>query len=183
MVKSPVNEELKKQTGFVSFEALFKMYDQSMYGQAIRYTKNPDDAQDLVQEAKLRIFRFMPSYTSQTNLGAWIYTIVRNTFINEYRRRQRRRESTFKENYIQEALKDSRPLQDRDSLESLFEEVCGNNLEDAPEFKEVLYLRAVEDMNYQEIADHLGIPIGTVMSRLNRARQRIPIDAALILRD
>ena len=144
---------------------------------------NPTDAEDLVQETYLRAFRSLSQFRAGTNLRAWLFKILTNAFINDYRKRSRRPRSTSLDNvedyYLYTHLIDSgiQPSASRPE-----DEVLASITDDAvlqalnalpPEFLQVVLLADVEGFSYREIADIMGIPIGTVMSRLHRARRRL----------
>jgi RNA polymerase sigma-70 factor (ECF subfamily) len=146
-------------------------------------TRNASDAEDLVQETYLRAFRSLHQFTEGTNLRAWLFRIMTNTYINEYRRRQRRPTSasldTIEEFYLYDHLVQS-PVQPGDErpedvvLQRLTVEDVIAAIECLPEeFRQVVLLADVEGFAYREIAEIVGIPVGTVMSRLFRARRRL----------
>lgn len=155
----------------------------ALYRTALRMTRNPSDAEDLVQEAYLRAFRSLHQFTEGTNLRAWLFRILTNTYINEYRRRQRRPASSslddLEEFYLYDHLVDSRvqPPDERPEdvvLERLTVDNVIQAIESLPEeFRQVVLLADVEGFSYREIAEIVGIPVGTVMSRLFRARRRL----------
>jgi RNA polymerase sigma-70 factor (ECF subfamily) len=155
----------------------------SLYRTALRMTRNASDAEDLVQETYLRAFRSLHQFTEGTNLRAWLFRIMTNTYINEYRRRQRRPTSasldTIEEFYLYDHLVQS-PVQPGDErpedvvLQRLTVEDVIAAIECLPEeFRQVVLLADVEGFAYREIAEIVGIPVGTVMSRLFRARRRL----------
>lgn len=155
----------------------------ALYRTALRMTRNPADAEDLVQEAYLRAFRSLHQFTEGTNLRAWLFRILTNTYINEYRRRQRRPMNAsldgIEEFYLYDHLVDSR-VQPEDEqpedvvLEQLTVDDVTRAIEALPEeFRQVVLLADVEGFAYREIAEIVGIPVGTVMSRLFRARRRL----------
>jgi RNA polymerase sigma-70 factor (ECF subfamily) len=146
-------------------------------------TRNPSDAEDLVQEAYLRAFRSLHQFTEGTNLRAWLFRILTNTYINEYRRRQRRPTSASLDNieefYLYDHLIDSRvqPGSERPEdvvLQRLTVDDVNAAIDELPEdFRQVVLLADVEGFSYREIAEIADIPVGTVMSRLYRARRRL----------
>jgi len=153
----------------------------ALYNLALRLTRNPGDAEDLVQDAYLRAFRFFDSYRAGTHIKAWLFRILRNTFINRYRAaRVRPREVDFAkveaiyERTVEEQfLGRTRP---RDPERILMEAVLDGEIEQAiaalpEEYRSVVILALVEEMSYREIASALSIPLGTVMSRLHRGRK------------
>ncbi|HET7037804.1 MAG TPA: sigma-70 family RNA polymerase sigma factor [Thermomicrobiaceae bacterium] len=155
----------------------------ALYRTAIRLTRNPADAEDLVQETYLRAVRGLDRFQPGTNLRAWLFKILTNAFINEYRRRSRQPKSTSlddtEEYYVYAHLIDSgiQPSSRRpedEVLASITDESVVRALEALPaEFRQVVLLADVEGFAYREIAEIMDIPIGTVMSRLHRARRRL----------
>ncbi|HEU5424074.1 MAG TPA: sigma-70 family RNA polymerase sigma factor [Nitrolancea sp.] len=155
----------------------------ALYRTAVRLTRNPADAEDLVQETYLRAFRGLDRFQPGTNLRAWLFKILTNAFINEYRRRSRQPKSTSlddtEEYYVYAHLIDSgiQPSSRRpedEVLASITDESVVRALEALPEeFRQVVLLADVEGFAYREIAEIMDIPIGTVMSRLHRARRRL----------
>jgi RNA polymerase sigma-70 factor, ECF subfamily len=155
----------------------------ALYRTALRMTRNASDAEDLVQEAYLRAFRSLHQFTEGTNLRAWLFRILTNTYINEYRRRQRRPSSSslddLEEFYLYDHLVDSRvqPPDERPEdvvIQRLTVDNVIQAIESLPEeFRQVVLLADVEGFSYREIAEIVDIPVGTVMSRLFRARRRL----------
>lgn len=155
----------------------------ALYRTALRMTRNPADAEDLVQETYLRAFRSLHQFTEGTNLRAWLFRIMTNTYINEYRKRQRRPSSSslddLEEFYLYDHLIESgvQPDVERPEdivLSKLSVDSVVSAIEDLPEeFRQVVLLADVEGFSYRDIASIIDIPIGTVMSRLYRARRRL----------
>lgn len=155
----------------------------ALYRTAVRLTRNPADAEDLVQETYLRAFRALDRFRAGTNLRAWLFKILTNAFINEYRRRSRQPRSTSlddtEEYYVFNHLIDSgiqpNTVSPEDEvLSRIADSSVVRALEDLPpDFRQVVLLADVEGFAYREIAEILDIPIGTVMSRLHRARRRL----------
>jgi RNA polymerase sigma-70 factor (ECF subfamily) len=164
-------------------EAEALSYIDSLYRTALRMTRNPADAEDLVQEAYLRAFRSLHQFRVGTNLRAWIFRIMTNAYINEYRKRSRRPTSAslddLEEFYVYDHLIDSgvQPTSERPEdvvLNQLTAEDVLEALDDlSDDFREVVVLADVEGFSYREIAEIMDIPVGTVMSRLYRARRRL----------
>ena len=152
-----------------------------LYAAALRMTRNPADAEDLLQETFVRAFRGFPNFTDGTNLRAWLYRILTNTFINSYRAKQRRPEQTeldeVEDLYLYRRLGGLEAAQlgrsAEDELMDMFTEGdVRQALDDLPDsFRMAVLLADVEGFSYKEIAEILDIPIGTVMSRLHRGRK------------
>jgi RNA polymerase sigma-70 factor (ECF subfamily) len=138
-------------------------------GAALRLTRNRSDADDLLQETTLRAWRFWSDYEPGSNLRAWLHRILLNTFVNAYRRARREREVLGEARAAAEAL-DGRAKEPHVLFVSLGDEVQGELGELPADFRNVLWAVAVDDLSYREAAESLGCPIGTVMSRLHRAR-------------
>ena len=152
----------------------------NLYGAALRMTRNPQDAEDLVQEAYLRAYRGFSGFAEGTNLRAWMYRILTNTFINSYRKKQRQPQTVDAEEiedwYLYDKLGESgvEASAETEVLEKIPDEDVQRALEDLPEnFRMAVLLADVEGFSYKEIAEILDIPIGTVMSRLHRGRKAL----------
>ena len=152
-----------------------------LYSAALRMTRNPADAEDLVQETYLKAYRSFASYEEGTNLRAWLYRILTNTYINAYRAKQRRPTEAdldeVEDLYLYrrigalEAAAASRSAEDQ-LMDMFTDDEVKNAMEALPEtFRMAVYLADVEDFSYKEIAEILEVPIGTVMSRLHRGRK------------
>jgi RNA polymerase sigma-70 factor (ECF subfamily) len=153
----------------------------SLYGAALRMTRNPADAEDLVQDAYLRAFRGFASFREGTNLKAWLYRILTNSFINTYRKRQREPQTVegpddLDEWYLFDRL-GARSVEgsaEDQVLEQLPDDEVKGALESLPEnFRLPVLLADVEGFSYKEIAEIMDTPIGTVMSRLHRGRKAL----------
>ena len=160
----------------------------ALYGTALRLTKSESDAEDLIQETMLKAFRYFDKYENGTNCKAWLFKIMHNTFINRYRKKQKRKEYLVDDDY--------RPLQERaeapehtpfhedyDSEEQLYFKMFGDEvkaaLEEVPvDFRMVVLLADLQDFAYKEIAEIMDCPIGTVMSRLYRGRRMLQSELA-----
>jgi RNA polymerase sigma-70 factor (ECF subfamily) len=150
-----------------------------LYSAALRMTRSKSDAEDLVQETYLRAYRSYASFTEGTNLRAWLFRILTNTFINSYRAKQRRVQETdlgdIEDLYLYKRISgvDTASRSAEDTLFELFaDDDVKAALEGLPEaFRIPVLLADVEGFSYREIAEMLEIPIGTVMSRLHRGRK------------
>ena len=166
-----------------TFTAQAMEYMPSLYSAALRMTRHAADAEDLVQETYLRAYRGFGSFEQGTNLKAWLYRILTNTFINRYRAAQRRPDETdldeVEDLYLYrrlgglEGARASRSAED-ELLDVLTEDEVREAVESLPEnFRLAVLLADVEGFSYKEIAEILDIPIGTVMSRLHRGRRAL----------
>jgi RNA polymerase sigma-70 factor, ECF subfamily len=153
----------------------------SLYTAALRMTRNPADAEDLVQETYLKAYRGFGGFQEGTNLRAWLYRILTNTYINTYRAKQRRPDEQdldevedlylFRRIGGLEAAHLGRSAED-ELMDYFTEAEVKQAIEDLPDnFRIPVILADVEGFSYKEIAEILGIPIGTVMSRLHRGRK------------
>ncbi len=154
----------------------------SLYGAALRMTRNPADAEDLVQETMLRAYRAFRSFEPGTNLKAWLFRILTNAYINTYRKRQRepRKVSSdeVEEFDLYQALKDHDPQWDETPenivLDALVDSDIIEAIDELPEqFRMAVILSDIEGFSYAEMADIMGVPMGTVMSRLHRGRKAL----------
>lgn len=149
-----------------------------LYAAAYRYTGSASDAQDLLQDTFVRAFSSFHTYTPGTNLKAWMYRILHNAFINDYRRKKRRPLEVESENatdweMYQASSHDPTGLKsaEAEAFSSLTDSVVVQALEEMPAvYREAVLLADVEGFSYQEIADLMGTPAGTVMSRIHRGR-------------
>jgi RNA polymerase sigma-70 factor (ECF subfamily) len=151
-----------------------------LYSAAYRLTRNAADAEDLVQETYLRAFRSFHQFQPGTNLKAWLYRILTNTFINSYRKRQREPQTISDDEiedwYLYSKMSDEgfEPSAETAVLENLPDEDVQEALSSLPEqFRIAVLLADVEGFSYKEIAEITGVPIGTVMSRLHRGRKAL----------
>lgn len=155
----------------------------SLYGAAMRMTRNKADAEDLVQETYLKAYRGFGGFTEGTNLKAWLYRILTNTYINIYRKKQRRPDETdlaeVEDLYLYRRLGGlEAATAGRSAEEELLDLFAESEVKDAMEslpdnFRIAVLLADVEGFAYKEIAEILDIPIGTVMSRLHRGRKAL----------
>ena len=152
-----------------------------LYGGALRMTRNPQDAEDLVQETYLKAYNAFDTFKPGTNLKAWLYRIMTNSYINTYRKNQRRPLVTSAEDVTDSQLYTS-SSHDSTGLESAEVEALKNmpnsRISEAlnsinEDYRMVVYYADVEGLAYKEIAEVMGIPLGTVMSRLHRGRKQL----------
>lgn len=152
-----------------------------LYGGALRLTRNPADAEDLVQETYIKAFQAFDSFTQGTNLKAWMYRIMTNLYITNYRKAQRRPSQTSAEEItdyqlLSSASHESQGLESAEveALKKLPTSEISEALNALSEdYRMVVYYADVEGLAYKEIAEIMGVPLGTVMSRLHRGRKKL----------
>jgi RNA polymerase sigma-70 factor (ECF subfamily) len=147
-------------------------YVDQLYATALRLTRSPSDAEDLVQDTYLKAFRASQSFKPGTNLKAWLFTILQNTFRNYRRDRGREPVDVDSETVEQAPVRASTPDPEQRLLAQSLDADLREALDALPlAFREAVWLRDVEDLAYAEIAQVLDVPIGTVMSRISRGRR------------
>ncbi|HVX23074.1 MAG TPA: sigma-70 family RNA polymerase sigma factor [Acidimicrobiales bacterium] len=166
------------------FTDLTMEYMPALYSAALRMTRNPSDAEDLVQETYLKAYRAFGSFTEGTNLKAWLYRILTNTYINSYRAAKRRPEISDVEDvedlylYHRLSAADGNGARGRsaedEALDSFTDDEVKAAIESLPDaFRIAVLLADVEGFSYKEIAEITDVPIGTVMSRIHRGRRAL----------
>jgi RNA polymerase sigma-70 factor (ECF subfamily) len=154
----------------------------SLYAGALRMTRNPADAEDLVQDTLLRAYRAFDRFEPGTNLKAWLFRIMTNAYINTYRKKQREPQKVSSDEVedfdLYRELKDHDPSLSETPetivLDSLVDSDITEAIDDLPEqFRMAVVLSDVEDFSYAEIAEIMDVPLGTVMSRLHRGRKAL----------
>jgi RNA polymerase sigma-70 factor, ECF subfamily len=163
----------------IRFERDALQYLDVIYAGALRMTRNPADAEDLVQETFIKAFRAFKSFEEGTNLKAWLFRIMTNTFINQYRKNQRGLtidptehiedwQMARAERHTSGGLRSA----ETEALENLPNEAINSALNSIPvEFRDAVYMADVDGFSYKEIAEIMNTPVGTVMSRLHRGRK------------
>lgn len=166
-------DEVQKQKDFE--EEIIPQLD-AMYNFALRLTSDPSDAEDLVQDTIVKAFRFFSSYEKGTNAKAWLFRILKNSYINNYRKKSKQPNqvdydevSSFYET-IRAERTDTSDLENK-MFRDLIDDDISQALEELPEdFRTVVLLCDIEEFTYEEIANMLDVPIGTIRSRLHRGR-------------
>jgi RNA polymerase sigma-70 factor (ECF subfamily) len=162
------------------FEAVVLEHFHTLYSTALRLTRNPSEAQDLVQETLLKAYRFFDRFEPGTNVKAWLFTILRNTYINTYRKTVRQQEQVDFERiepfYADTANDPEWEWTDQEALEAMLRYLVQDDVKRAldalPEvYRIVVLLADLAELPYKDIAAIIGCPEGTVMSRLFRGRR------------
>ena len=159
-----------------AFDAEALPHLDALYRVALRLTGDPSQAEDLVQDTMLKAYRSWKQYRPGSNAKGWLLTILRNTFINDYRRRKHEPVAMDLEAVEPHAL--YRSMQEIDPEGTFFSQIVDAKVIEAidalpPDFREVLALSDIEGMTYAQISETLKIPVGTVKSRLFRARRQL----------
>ncbi|WP_169304797.1 sigma-70 family RNA polymerase sigma factor [Chloroherpeton thalassium] len=161
----------------VDFQKEAMIHIDSLYNFALRMTGDPEDANDLVQETYMKAYRFFDSFEKGTNCKAWLFRILKNSYINRYRKESKQPDKVdyddIKEFYhtIRHSSSDSNDMQEK-LFGNLMDEQVSRALNSLPEdFREVVQLCDIEGFTYEEIANMVDCPIGTVRSRLHRGRK------------
>jgi RNA polymerase sigma-70 factor (ECF subfamily) len=163
------------------FESEVLPHLDAMHRTAIRLTRNPSDADDLVQDSVIKAYRFFDSYEQGTNIRAWLLKILSNVFFSKYRRTVLEgsvaalgASDPVSDGWMSQASMSANREPERLVEKPILESAVARVLDDIPEdFRTVLVLVDVEGLTYREVAESMGCPIGTVMSRLHRARRAV----------
>jgi RNA polymerase sigma-70 factor (ECF subfamily) len=161
-----------------SFEAAAMVHIDSLYATGVRMTRDPRDAEDLVQDTMLTAYRFFHRFEPGTNCKAWLFKILTNTFINKYRKRVREREikDVLDHEDTPSLMSEDTACSSRDPEGRLVGNLLSDDVKAALEavphdYRMAVVLSDLEDFSYKEIADIMDCPVGTVMSRLHRGRR------------
>jgi RNA polymerase sigma-70 factor (ECF subfamily) len=172
-----ITEETKQK--YIDFEKEAIPHKLSLFNFALKMTGDPDDADDLVQETYLKAFRFFDKFEKGTNCKAWLFRIMKNSFINDYRKNSKEPDKVDYEDIqnFYESVK-SNEVQLKHLVEDGFSTVFDDDITDAlaelpQDFQTIVILSDIEGFTYEEIADFVACPIGTVRSRLHRARKML----------
>lgn len=165
------------------FEELAMPHVDSLYNMALRMSINKEDAEDLVQETYLKAYRFFDTFQKGTNVKAWLFKILRNTFINKYRKAISSPSEVLYEDIelVNSYVSNNNEPDTRESIDTLkskvesLDDILGDDIKNAIdslpiEYREAIIYSDIEELTYKEIAEIINVPIGTVKSRINRAR-------------
>ena len=165
-----------------NFEAEVLPFVDSLYSTAYRMSRNRQDAEDLLQETYLRAYKYYDKFQEGTNFKAWLFKILKNTFINRYRKRQRQPlknsfdeiEGSFELKLLESPLTARGATPEEELMVDALDQDVQQALEALPEdYRTAVELADLQGLSYREIADQLDIPLGTVMSRLYRGRRKL----------
>lgn len=174
-----IDKNEKKQSQANIFENEFYPHVDALYNFAYNLTYNEADANDLVQETYMKAFRFIDKYIEGTNAKAWLFKILKNAFINQYRKKSKRpTQVDFEEVISFHDEEDKKYSGFVDLREEIYQNIIGDEVTNAVnalpvDFRTVILLCDIEGFTYEEIAKIIDIPIGTVRSRLHRARNML----------
>jgi RNA polymerase sigma-70 factor (ECF subfamily) len=180
-----IKDNANHQKGW-DFEAAAMPFVDALYNTAYRMTRNSEDAEDLVQETYLKAYRYYDKFEEGTNFKAWLFKIMKNTFINNYRKKQQAPAlsdfADIEESFESQVSEDT-ARQIKNPEEEFLENVLDEDVQRAldklpPDYRMVVLLADLEGFSYKEIADILEVPVGTVMSRLYRGRRLL--EAAML---
>ncbi len=162
-------DERKKQR---FFEEEFLPHLDALYHFALSLTRNKHDAEDLVQEVFLRAYNNLDKYKQGTNAKAWLFTMMRNYFINKYKKNKKDilSTATANEKNIEEKEENAETPLLSDSLSAIVNDAL---MELSEEFRTIVYLIDIEGLKYEEVSEIMNVPIGTIRSRLHRARAKL----------
>jgi len=179
MKKNNINEERELQKKYAEFEAEIIPFMAALKSFALKMTNDQEDAEDLVQDTMLKAFRFFDKFEKGTNAKAWLFQIMKNSYINNYRRNVKEPNKVdyddiqnFYENIKSEDVKTNHFQGDAFS-DILTDEVADALSKLPDDFRTIVFLSDIEGYTYEEIADFIDRPIGTVRSRLHRARKML----------
>jgi len=154
------------------FEEVALQYMDSLYNAAMRMTRDGDDAQDLVQDAYLRAYRFFDKFEKGTNFKAWLFKILKNVYINKYRKEIKQPQMLEVSDVEASGDLSAKTTPEDEVFNSLLDDDITSAIDELPEeFRLAIVLSDLEGLPYKEIAEILDCPIGTVMSRLHRGRK------------
>ena len=156
-----------------AFAQLVTMYEKRVYGLALRMTGNQEDAADVAQEAFLAAWRGLPTFRGDAGFATWLYRLTSNAAIDHLRKTRRQRTETSLNDGDLDAVDPTPSPQDQAESEGLREAVRWGMGELSPEHRQVLSMREYRELSYEEIAQELDVDLGTVKSRLSRARSAL----------